>query len=124
MTQDFEPCAAWTPDCQGKWDYDGRLLSISTRYYPGPEGGGAMTFDTATSAFGTLPYGPRPHAHAAIHLNHGEPDRYGYGDYLVLREAEFDADTEAEVKALVEAWVTAQVNDIARLLARANPVAF
>lgn len=34
--------AKWTPDCQGKKDYDGQILSISTRYWP--SGGGFATF--------------------------------------------------------------------------------
>lgn len=117
------PCAAWTPDCQGKQDYDGRLLSISTRYWPGPGGGGGMTFDTRTGKFGTAPYGPRPSAHAAIHLDHGEPDEYGYGEYTVWREAHFDGDTEADVKQQVEQWVAEQVAAVWRLLGAAQPAA-
>lgn len=109
------PCAAWTDDCQGKKDYDGRLLDISTRYWPGP-GGGSMTFDTGTREFGTLPYGPKPSAKSSILLRHGEPDKYGYGDYLVWREQKFEADTEAEVKFHVEAWVALQMAEIVTLL--------
>lgn len=26
--------AAWTPDCQGKWDFDFTLLRVSSRYWP------------------------------------------------------------------------------------------
>lgn len=25
--------AKWTPDCQGKWDFDFSILKVSTRYY-------------------------------------------------------------------------------------------
>lgn len=98
-TPDTRPCARWTDDCQGKKDYDGRLLSISTRYWPG-----------------SYRSDGRPSANAALVINHGEPDEYGYGDYTVWREQEFSADTETEVKALVEAWVAEQFQDVQRLL--------
>lgn len=91
------PCAKWTDDCQGKKDYDGRLLSISTRYWP-------------------TGYSAQPSAHTAIHINWGEPDQYGYGDYTVLRSAEFTAQTEDEVKTLVEAWVKEQMTNIVKKL--------
>lgn len=85
---DLIPCARWTDDCSGKKSYDGRLLSIDTRYWPGsksPDG--------------------RPSAKASIIINHGEPDEDGYGDYTVWRSIGISGDTEAEVKAAVEAWV-------------------
>jgi hypothetical protein len=93
------PCASWTDDCQGKKDYDGRLVSISTRYWPG-----------SRYADG------KPRANASIVLNHGKPDKYGYGDYTVLREQEFSGDSETDTKHHVEVWVKAQFDDIACLL--------
>lgn len=116
----IEPCAAWSDDCQGKKDYDGRLLSISTRYWPGPSGGGCMTFDTSTGQIGTAAYGPKPRANAAIVINHGAPDQNGCGDYTELCEAEFSGDTEAEVKAKVEAWVKEKANAIVAVLRAAK----
>lgn len=117
----IEPCAAWSNDCQGKKDYDGRLLSISTRYWPGPSGGGAMLLDMDTGQCGTVAYGPKPSAHAAIHINHGAPDEPdGYGDYTALCEAEFSGDTEEEVKAKVEAWVKEKANAIVAALRAAK----
>lgn len=120
QTTDLRPCAEWTPDCHGKQDYDGRLLSISVRYWPGPEGGGAMTFDTATRVIGTAPYGQEPSAHAAIVLNHGQPDEYGYGEEVPWREKEFSGPTEDAVKAMVEDWVRGQFNEVRRLLGMAT----
>jgi hypothetical protein len=93
------PCAQWTDDCQGKKNYDGRLLSISTSYRPAE-----------------LSKDNRPSARSSIHLDHGKPDSYGYGYYLNVAEQEFVADTEAEVKAAVEVWVQAQFDRIVRLL--------
>lgn len=97
---DLIPYAMWTDDCQGKKDYDGELLTISTRYWPGPPR-----------------YGEMPSANSEIHLNIG-PKRESGGcyDWRVWREAEFQAPTEAEVKAQVEAWVTQQMADVVALL--------
>jgi len=107
---ELRPAASWTDDCQGKKDYDGPLLSISTRYWPGPEGGGAMTFDSRTGKVGSWPYGPTPSAHASILL------RLAGGEHLVWRDAKFEALTTAEVKALVEAWVREQLAAVIELL--------
>ena len=104
MPNELVPCAKWTDDCQGKKDYDGRLISISCRYYPGPEGPHA------------LPYGPTPSAHAAIHLDCGEPNAGGYGDYLTLTEKEFTGPDEADVKRQVEEWVKQKFDQISLLL--------
>ena len=114
---DLKPYAMWTNDCQGKQDYDGGLLSISTRYYPGPGGGGFMMFNSATGEMSTKPYGKTPSAHSSIILRIGPREEHdGGGDYLVWRDADFEAATEAEVKGLVETWVTAQMADVVALL--------
>jgi hypothetical protein len=112
---EYSPIIEWEPDCQGKWDYDGRILSVDTRYWPGPDGGGAMTFDTSTGVFGSLPYGPKPSAKSSIILNAAK-NGDDYPGYHTWREKEFEADTEAEVKAQVEAWVNEQFNDIVSIL--------
>jgi len=95
----LKPAARWTDDCQGKKDYDGRLLDISTRYWPG-------RYRTDG----------RPSASASILIRHGEPDEYGYGNYTVWREAEFNGDTEQDVKRQVEEWVAAQFAEVLRLI--------
>jgi hypothetical protein len=105
--------ARWTPDCQGKWDYDGRYLVVSCRYWP--QGGGFHTFSQATGFRPSIETNPdvKPSAVAAIHLEHGEADENGHNaDYLVIVEKHFSADTEAEVKALVEIWVQEQLSTI------------
>jgi hypothetical protein len=93
------PAARWTNDCQGKKDYDGRLLDISTRYWPG-----------------NYRQDGRPSAKAAIHINHGEPDETGNADYTTWREADFTGDTEQDVKRQVEEWVAAQFAEVLRLI--------
>ena len=109
------PCCKWTNDCQGKKDYDGRLISVSTRYWP--RGGGFHILDAGSSELRLSDDASiKPSAHAAIHLNFGEPDQYGYGDYRELADATFKAETEAEVKALVEQWVQEKFEKVIRLL--------
>lgn len=85
--------ATWTDDCQGKRDFDGELVSLSTRYWPG-----------SYSRDG------QPSAKASIHLL-GADD-----EYVVLRAQEFSAPTEAEVKALVEKWAAEQWRQLVRVM--------
>jgi hypothetical protein len=111
------PYAMWTDDCQGKKDFDGPIISISTRYWPGPEGGGSMLVRTNPLEISTLPYGPKPSAHAAIHLRLGPAEEGdGGGDYCIWREKKFEGDTEAEVKAMVELWGQEQMAEIVDLM--------
>lgn len=76
----------WVPDCGGKEDFDGEIIRLSSRYWP--------------PRFGTRPSG------TATLLLQGEP----------CRTQEFEADTEAEVKAAVEAWARAEIEALSALL--------
>jgi hypothetical protein len=108
-------CARWTDDCQGKKDYDGRIISLSTRYWP--RGGGFHVLSKDHKEFALSEDAAiRPSAHASIHLNFGEPDEYGYGDYRALAEMLFEADTEDEVKAQVEVWAKNKFEQIIALV--------
>ena len=105
--------AKWTPDCQGKWDYDGDIITVSTRYW-----GRGGSFWIVESGKGIVNTGEaperqhiKPSAHSAIHLN------YGDGDYVEIVAAEFEGETETEVKAAVEAWVKTQFHWIVLRLA-------
>lgn len=113
----MKPSAAWTDDCQGKKDYDGELLSISTRYWPGSreQADGGHWNAIEGGHFVTRPYRSdgKPHASAKILLMHGDQDM---GDYVVWRAQEFVADTPEEVKALVEEWVQARFDEVRQLL--------
>lgn len=109
--------ANWTNDCQGKKDFDGSIVRISTRYWP--RGGGVSIWDGRdfrTNSDQTI----RPSATAAIVLCHGEP-REGspYGDYTDLAEREFSGDTFEEVAQQVEVWGQEQFDKIRNLLASA-----
>ena len=103
----MRPRAEWTPDCQGKWDYDGSIVSISTRYWPA--GGGFHILDERGFRESNDPR-IKPSAHAAIHLDHGKED------WIVLSEASFESDSEAEVKVQVERWVQAEFERIVSLV--------
>ena len=97
--------AKWTQDCQGKQDYDAELVSLSTRYWP--RGGGFFSFNTATGGFKENKDRPEllPSAHASILIQ---------GERIV--EADFEAETEGEVKARVEAWAQEKFYLIERAL--------
>lgn len=91
----------WTDDCQGKKDFDGRFVSLSTRYWP--RGGGFSIFDPAQPGRGLRTNEDQsiaPHAHASIVL--GEDYEHP------LAEADFRGETFEEVKAQVERWAQEQ----------------
>lgn len=104
--------ASWTNDCQGKQDYDGPILTLSTRYWPGPEGGAAMqvTAQGGRVEISDAPWGPQPTATADILLHFSDED------CTPLRTQDFTGATEADVKAQVEAWADAQFAEIQTLL--------
>lgn len=114
MNDPMKLAAKWTNDCQGKKDYDGSIVRISTRYWP--RGGGVSIStggDFVTNGDKTI----RPSATATIVLCHGEP-REGSpeGDYLDLAEQDFEGETYEEVSAAVEAWGQAQFDRTLSLL--------
>jgi hypothetical protein len=104
--------AQWTDDCQGKKDYDGPILSISTRYWP--RGGSFLVFDSNNPQLGMQGGESRPHikpsATSSLVINHGEED------YLKLVTADFEAETEEEVKAAVEMWAQTQMDKAVMVL--------
>lgn len=92
----------WTNDCQGKKDYDGTLIRVSTRYWP--RGGGFSLLDSSTGKFQENNERPeiKPSAHSSILRE----------DDSVLFEESFEAETEEEVKSLVEKWVEYRYSQI------------
>lgn len=90
--------AGWAPDCQGKWDYDGRLVTLSTRYWPANYQQNGMC-----SAKSSIYLGSTQDAHL--------------DDAVPLIVKEFEAHTEAEVKRMVEVWVAEQYARIGGALA-------
>jgi hypothetical protein len=106
----------WTKDCQGKQDYDADILSISSRFYP--RGGGFHFFDSRNPNAGLQGNEARPEikpsASSSLLLRYQEPD--GSGEDLTLAEAEFEAETEEEVKSQVEKWAQDQMDRVVTLL--------
>lgn len=98
--------AEWTDDCQGKKDYDGDLVRLSTRYWP--RGGG---FDIFSRESGWSNGSPdiKPSATSEIFICTAGID-------LTLAKKEFEAETEAEVKSQVEEWADRQYQRIVRAL--------
>ncbi len=106
--------AKWEDDCQGKKDYDGELVKLSTRYWP--QGGGFHVLDaTGWKGNETRPE-IRASANASIYL--GSTANDFYRDAKLLIEREFEGDSEAEVKAAVEAWALEQFARIDAALRR------
>ena len=85
---DLKLNAKWKPDCQGKQDYDGTIIGISTRYY---------------SDF---------HAYSMLILCHKDED------YKVLDKAEFSGETESDVKRKVEVWAQKRMDQVVTVLSR------
>lgn len=93
----------WTPDCQGKWDYDGALVALSTRYWPR---GGGFSVLGAEGFVTNGEQGIRPSAHATLYL--GNATNEFLDEAVELAEIEVEGETEAEVKLAVEVWAAEQ----------------
>lgn len=102
---------AWTSDCQGKKDYDGDVVAISTRYWPGP----VTVFDTSKPEKGLHEEpGGQPRAHCSIVLLDGATDHEGTTE--TLAEMKFVGGSFREVSRQVEAWAQEQMDRIATAL--------
>jgi hypothetical protein len=111
--------ARWTDDCQGKKDYDGPIISISTRYWP--RGGGFHLFNSDHPQDGfqgneTRPE-VKPSATCSLVIRHGErEDGGGGGDWIKLISKEFEGDTFESIKLEVEAFAQAQMDRVVEIL--------
>lgn len=117
MSKDIKLSAKWTDDCQGKKDYDGNIVCISTRYWP--RGGGFMLFDpNADKKIQDNEDRPeiKPSAHSSICLVDG-----GIDENVPLIEKEFEAETEDEVKESVEKWAAEEMKKIVDTLRNLYP---
>lgn len=105
--QEEMACAAeWTYDCSGKMDYDGPVVSISTRYWP--RGGGFFVLNAGQFQGNEARPEIRPSAKSRILLH------YAGGEYEELISRGFEADTEQEVRRMVEEWVRVQFREIVK----------
>ena len=95
--------AEWTDDCQGKKDYDGDILSISTRYWPAR--GRWLQLDTRTPDKGLHEVNDSripATAHCSLLLR-------GKGeDSVELVDKRFEGASFEEISGQVEAWAQEQ----------------
>jgi len=107
--EDFFEEKVWTLDCQGKKDYDGDLVTYSSRSYP--RGGSSDIF------------GPN-----GYHSDRTDPSRQHIkpsavsGIYVMgveITKKWFEAETEEEVHAQAEAWVQEQTERVRSAVLRA-----
>lgn len=99
----FRVPAEWTDDCQGKKDFDGDLVRLSTRYWPA---GGGFSAIIPGRGWVDNPSDCKPSANSKIIL------QYAGDDYVIFAEKEFEADTLEQVKAQVESWAQQQYERI------------
>lgn len=91
--------AEWADDCQGKKDFDGELVSLSTRYWPA---GGGVYMHSPTTGWVQNPFPDiKPSATSKIILRHSD-------GYVIFAEESFEADNLEEVKTKVEVWAQEQ----------------
>lgn len=117
MNKAYGIAAKWTNDCQGKKDFDGSILRISTRYWP--RGGGFTLLQNGRALENNTRPEIRPSATSTIVLCYGEPQEgEPDGQYLELAEKEFEGETFEEVAGQVEAWAAEQYERVAVAIAR------
>lgn len=87
--------AEWTHDCGGKQDYDADLVQLSTRYWP--RGGGFLVLNNGVLEGNDARPEIKPAATASILIQ---------GKRWI--SADFEGETESEVKAHVEKWASEQ----------------
>jgi hypothetical protein len=92
--------ACWTDDCSGKKDYDGRVISVSTRYWP--RGGSAYVNDE--KGFRKFDDGSKPSARSEVHIDFAEHTGDGGENWSTVAGKDFEGETFEEVAAQVEAW--------------------
>jgi hypothetical protein len=104
----------WTDDCQGKKDFDGDILRISTRYWP--LGGGMYIYipDDPRGLHRSDDPSIRPSAHSTIILSY--EDDAGKQVDLDLIDQAFEGSSFDDVRGQVETWASAQLVRIASVL--------
>lgn len=116
---EYKIAAQWSDDCGGKKDYDGPILSLSTRYWP--RGGGFMVFDTANPNLGLRDSADaypdmRPSAASSLLLGIATGDDPEDTTDLYLAREEFEGETYEEVRQKVETWAQSQMDRVIKAL--------
>jgi hypothetical protein len=102
--------ADWTDDCQGKKDYDGEILSISTRYWP--RGGGFSILQNVPGkslSFEENESRPeiRPSAKSVLVIWHRAN---GERKDIVITSKSFEAETFEQIESEVRDWAQEQMD--------------
>ncbi len=101
--------AEWRDDCQGKKDYDGDILSISTRYWP--RGGGFSIIGATGWQDNPTQKKPSATSELLLRIKGGVLE-----DSICLSSQDFEAETEEEVKTQMERWAQDRMDEIVGLL--------
>lgn len=99
--------AEWTDDCQGKKDFDGDILSISTRYWPA--GGGFSAIIPGRGWVDNPCPDVKPSAKCSLILRHKD-------DYITLASKEFEGESFDAIKGQVEEYAQAEFSKLVDLL--------
>jgi hypothetical protein len=99
----------WTPDCQGKEDFDGAMVFLSTRIYP--RGGSSDIWEIRDGV-------------VVDHSKTDDPRRQGikpsgYAHIVVFGvnyERSFEAETTEQLKKDIEAWYSQYIERAQNLL--------
>ena len=110
--------AVWTNDCCGKKDFDGEMLTVSSRYWP--KGGSGMAFDTEHPGRGLHRYDDGSQCSASSKILFHYTKENGDTDYLVVAETGdyITGATQEEVQTKIEDWVQKTTDRILRALIR------
>jgi len=95
----------WTNDCGGKKNYDGPLVSVSSRFWP--QGGGFLIFNNGQFEDNETRPHIKPSANSTIYIGEKE-----------VVSMDFEAETEKEVMDSVESWVQEQFEKIVSTLSK------
>lgn len=99
----LQPCAHWEPDCNGKTSYDGPIVSIESRYWPGHYDKHGQ--HTASASI-------------VVHTWHEPTNQADHFDLVIATD--LNGSTELAVRAKVEDWVTQKMQRIVQILADAE----
>jgi len=113
--------AEWTDDCQGKKDFDGGLVRVTTRYWP--RGGGFWeVISKPGQPVNIIENDARPEilpsAHCSVQIESMPArgcDPHG-PQTETLADQHFEGETEADVKVQVEEWAQQQVDRVVAAL--------
>lgn len=109
MEEELKIDAEWKDDCQGKKNYDADIIFLSTRYWP--RGGGFWVFNAETGQRKNPNMNIKPSAKSSIVIAGRD------GEGITVCEREFKAETEEEVKRMVEDFAAAEYKKITAAIA-------